>query len=91
MSVAAHRGNHSWYSIALAGRVAVGLYHVGHQLWQGRQLFMMAAQAAAALGCLPILVLAGQFTAAEEAALHSRLPTETVVTQRVDLHAVCPM
>ncbi len=52
--------------------------------------FILAARAAVALGCLPILALAGQFKAAQEAALRAALPPEAVVEQQVDLGAVLP-
>jgi UDP:flavonoid glycosyltransferase YjiC (YdhE family) len=63
---------------------------LGTSFGKDANFFMMAAQAAVELGCLPILVLAGQFNRDEEATLRSRLPVEAVIEQRVDLNAVLP-
>jgi len=52
--------------------------------------FILAARAAVALGCLPILALAGQFKPEQEAALRAQLPPEAMIEQRIDLGAVLP-
>lgn len=63
---------------------------LGTSFGKDANFFIMAAQAAVNMGCLPILVLAGQFTAEEERALRSRLPAEAQIAQHVDLSAVLP-
>ena len=52
--------------------------------------FVAAARATVEMGCLPIAALAGQFTPAQESALRTALPPETVVEQSVDFSSVLP-
>ncbi len=52
--------------------------------------FMMAARAAAELGCLPILALGGQLTATQSQALQAQLPTNAIVEDIIDLDSVLP-
>lgn len=63
---------------------------LGTSFGQDANFFIAAAHAAAELGCLPILALAGQFTADQEAALREQLPDEAIAEQRVDLNTVLP-
>ncbi|MBX3011169.1 MAG: hypothetical protein KF832_06655 [Caldilineaceae bacterium] len=63
---------------------------LGTSFGQDATFFRAAAQAAATLGCLPIVALGGQFKPDQEAQLCDQLPKETIVEQRVDLSAVLP-
>ncbi len=63
---------------------------LGTSFGNDANFFILAARAAVALGCLPILALAGQFKPVQEAALRAALPPEAIVEQRIDLGAVLP-
>ncbi len=63
---------------------------LGTSFGRDANFFVGAARAAVALGCLPILALAGQFSQEQEATLRQYLPSETVVEQSIDLPAVLP-
>lgn len=52
--------------------------------------FVLAAQAAVAMGCLPILALAGQFLPQQEDALRTMLPPEAVIEQALDFSTTLP-
>ena len=63
---------------------------LGTSFGQDANFFILAARAAEAMGCLPILALGGQFKAEQEAALRQQLPPTAIVEQRVDLNVVLP-
>jgi len=63
---------------------------LGTSFGQDANFFVAAAHAAVELGCLPILALGNQFTAAQEATLRDQLPAESILEQRIDLGAVLP-
>lgn len=63
---------------------------LGTSFGKDANFFVLAARAAVEMGCLPILALAGQFSAAEEATLRAHLPAEAIVEQSVDLGIVLP-
>jgi len=52
--------------------------------------FVLASQAAVAMGCLPILALAGQFLPEQENALRTMLPAESVIEQALDFSTTLP-
>lgn len=52
--------------------------------------FVMAAQAAVEMGCLPILALAGQFLPEQEAALRTMLPATAVIEQAIEFRTTLP-
>lgn len=66
------------------------LITLGTSFGNDPHFFVNAARAAAELGCLPIVALAGQLTAAQVAALRPSLPATTVVVDRVDFGGVLP-
>ena len=63
---------------------------LGTSFGRDANFFVAAARATVEIGGLPILALAGQFNAEQEAALRTHLPAETIVAQRIDLAAVLP-
>lgn len=73
-----------------AGDGAVGADHVGDQLQPGSGLFGAAAQAADALGCLPLVVTGRTLSRAEQAWLQPRLPRSAMVMPHVDFARTLP-
>ena len=63
---------------------------LGTSFGRDANFFVASARAAVELGCVPILALAGQFTAEQETALRSYLPAEAIVEQAIDLPTVLP-
>jgi hypothetical protein len=63
---------------------------LGTSFGRDPNFFYTAAQAAQALGCLPIIALGGQFSAAERAVLVEKLPPTAVVEETINFSAVFP-
>jgi UDP:flavonoid glycosyltransferase YjiC (YdhE family) len=63
---------------------------LGTSFGRDANFFLAAAQAAHALGCLPILALGGQFSAAERAILVEKLPPTAIVEETIEFNAVFP-
>lgn len=66
------------------------LITLGTSFGNDPHFFVNAARATAELGCLPIVALAGQLTAAQVAALRPSLPATAIVVDQVDFASVLP-